>query len=86
MLYICVVIIKNYNVMFNKRTPMLWQTTRHNLLMSVTIQHYVDPRTGVHTYIVRWRELDDPEHFSDRYVAFRSFASCVDFVCTNFNG
>ena len=72
--------------MFNQRTPMLWQTTRHSLVMSVTVQHYVDPRTHNHTYIVRWREADDPETMSDRYVAFRAFASAIDFICTNFNG
>lgn len=72
--------------MFNQRTPMLWQTTRHTLVMSVTIQHYVDPRTGVHTYIVRWREPNDPENMSDRYLAFRAFSSAIDFICTNFNG
>lgn len=72
--------------MFNQRTPMLWRTTKHTLVMSVTIQHYTDPRTGNHTYIVRWKEQDDPIDISDRYVAFRSFASAVDFICTNFNG
>ena len=68
----------------NQRTPMLWQTTRHTLMMSVTIQHYVDPRNGRHTYIVRWKEEDDG--MSDHYVAFSAFASAVDFICTNFNG
>ena len=74
------------DIMFNQRTPMLWRTTKHTLVMSVTIQHYTDPRTGNHTYIVRWKEQDDPTDISDRYVAFRSFASAVDFICTNFNG
>jgi hypothetical protein len=72
--------------MFNQRTPMLWQTTKHTCVMSVTIQHYVCPRTGTHTYIVRWRESDDPNLKQDMYVAFRSFASAVDFICTNFHG
>jgi hypothetical protein len=72
--------------MVNDRVPMLWRTTRHTLMMSVTIQHYVDPRTGVHTYVVRWRDDNLPDHVSDNYLAFRSFASCIDFICTNFNG
>ncbi|MBF1404510.1 MAG: hypothetical protein HXN35_09080 [Prevotella histicola] len=55
-------------------------------MMSVTIQHYVDPRNGVHTYVVRWRDDNLPDHVSDNYLAFRSFASCIDFICTNFNG
>ena len=72
--------------MFNERTPMLWQTTRHNLIMSVTIQHYVATRSGVHSFIVRWKVSGDPETMSDRYVAFRAFSSAVDFICTNFHG
>ena len=72
--------------MVNDRVPMLWRTTRHTLMMSVTIQHYVDPRNGVHTYVVRWRDDNLPDHVSDNYLSFRSFASCIDFICTNFNG
>ncbi|EGC20503.1 hypothetical protein HMPREF9141_0982 [Prevotella multiformis DSM 16608] len=72
--------------MFNQRKPMLFQTTRHTLMMSVTVQHYVNPRNGVHTYIVRWREENQPDTLGDYYVAFRSFASAVDFICTNFDG
>lgn len=55
-------------------------------MMSVTVQHYVNPRNGVHTYIVRWREENQPDTLGDHYLAFRSFASAVDFICTNFDG
>ena len=54
--------------------------------MSVTIQHYINPRDGAHTFIVRWRDEDHDEHLGDNYVAFRSFVSAVDFICTNFCG
>lgn len=74
------------SVMFNQRKPMLFQTTRHTLIMSVTIQHYINPRDGAHTFIVRWRDENHDEHLGDNYVAFRSFVSAVDFICTNFCG